>query len=135
MPYKNIEDKRRQWREAKARIRLLHPERFRYPYRKNYHSIYREKVFANYGMLCECCGESHIEFMTIDHIHGGGAKHRRQIKKALYRWLVSNNFPEGFRTLCFNCNTAIGRFGYCPHNSPLAGSSPAPGKRGGGGRA
>ena len=81
----------------------------------NDHKI-REAVFAHYGKQCACCGETHWEFLTIDHVHGDGAAHRRQIGRArLYRWLRKNRFPEGFRTLCMNCNFAVGRVGYCPH--------------------
>jgi len=32
-----------------------------------------------------------------------------------YRWLKQNNFPEGFRVLCINCNFSLGIYGYCPH--------------------
>ena len=78
----------------------------------------RGLVFNYYGGLfphCECCGESHWEFLTIDHINGDGAEHRKQIKGNLYLWLIQNNFPDGFRILCMNCNWSIGMRGYCPH--------------------
>jgi len=79
----------------------------------------KRKVFDHYGRKCECCGETHKEFLSIDHINGGGTKHRKEILKGgnLYSWLVANNFPEGFRVLCHNCNFAIGHYGYCPHQS------------------
>lgn len=67
---------------------------------------------------CQCpgCQENHLEFLTIDHIHGGGGKHRASIPgNNLYRWLARNNFPEGFRVLCWNCNASRGKYGYCPH--------------------
>lgn len=80
------------------------------------------EVFEHYGGVppkCGCCGEAHIEFLSIDHIAGGGEKHRRSIKKRaginFYRWLRKNNFPKGYRVLCHNCNCALGFFGYCPH--------------------
>lgn len=58
---------------------------------------------------CSCCGESILEFLTIDHINGGGGKHRSELKRGsgdIYRWLKSNNYPEGFQVLCFNCNSS-----------------------------
>lgn len=62
---------------------------------------------------CQGCNESNIEFLTIDHIGGGGRKHR--LETNVYRWLRKNNFPPGFRVLCMNCNFSRGRYGYCPH--------------------
>jgi hypothetical protein len=55
------------------------------------------------------------EFLTMDHINGGGNQHRKKIKESIYRWLYHNNFPSGFRVLCANCNMSYGLFGYCPH--------------------
>lgn len=68
--------------------------------------------------VCVCCGESNIEFLTIDHIDGSGGKHRKEDKTAtnIYRWLIRHNYPEGYRTLCMNCNWSLGKNGYCPHN-------------------
>lgn len=69
-----------------------------------------------YGGKCACCGESRYEFLSIDHIKGGGEKHRREVAgMKISRWLVKNNFPEGFRVLCHNCNQSLGHYGYCPH--------------------
>jgi len=66
---------------------------------------------------CQCCGESTIEFLTIDHItqrkllnHLRGFSGRK-----LYDWLIQNNFPDGFQVLCFNCNFAKWKMGRCPH--------------------
>ena len=69
-----------------------------------------------YGGKCVCCGETIIEFLTIDHINGGGTKHRKEVVGGrLYDWLIKNNFPEGYQILCMNCNMAEGIFGGCPH--------------------
>lgn len=68
------------------------------------------------GRFCSCCGETHIEFLTIDHINGGGTKHRKSEKIGnIYYWLRRNGYPSGYRVLCFNCNCARGHFGCCPH--------------------
>lgn len=77
----------------------------------------RVEVFEAYGgAVCCCCGEEGYEFLTIDHVEGNGADHRRVIgNKEIYHWLKKNNYPEGFRVLCMNCNFALGYHGYCPH--------------------
>ena len=75
----------------------------------------RTAVFDYYGWKCACCGETRKEFLTIDHIHGGGHRHVKEIKSNLYKWLMRKRFPEGFRTLCYNCNMSRGHRGYCPH--------------------
>jgi hypothetical protein len=71
-------------------------------------------------MKCVCCGEDKIEFLTLDHIEGGGNKLKAKLKtfgSDYYRWLINNNFPHKLRVLCMNCNWAIGKYGYCPHNN------------------
>jgi hypothetical protein len=84
---------------------------------------YRKTVMHHYGgAKCACCGERTFEFLSIDHINGGGNKHRKEAKlsgKGIYRWLVKNGFPEGFRVLCHNCNFSIGAYGYCPHGGRI----------------
>ena len=78
------------------------------------------RVIAAYGGSCGCCGESEPRFLTLDHINGGGSRHREEVKGKLYRWVVRNNFPPEVRILCFNCN--CGRAvngGVCPHADPL----------------
>ena len=86
-------------------------------YHKKLENNLKISAFENYGgVFCACCGESHQEFLTIDHINNDGAQHRRDEKIInIYRWLKKQNYPEGFRVLCFNCNAAYGLFGYCPH--------------------
>jgi len=84
----------------------------------------RLEVLQHYSAeepLCDCCGETHIEFLSVDHVKGGGQKHRKVIgQSGLYSWLKKNSFPPGFRVLCHNCNQSIGLYGYCPHQKPDA---------------
>jgi hypothetical protein len=89
-------------------------------YQKGARTKIKKEVIEHYGgVKCVCCGENHIEFLCIDHINGGGNEHRRRIKcgggVSFCWWLKKNNFPEGYRVLCFNCNQALAIFGYCPH--------------------
>lgn len=119
-PEKDIIDYRRhaESRREKARAR----------YRKNRPAILeslkertrREKmdVIEAYGGKCVCCGERHIEFLTIDHMDGTGAEHRRKHGKGrgIYRDLTKRGFPkDGYQVLCLNCNISLGFYGYCPH--------------------
>jgi hypothetical protein len=87
------------------------------------HYRYRKAALDAYGLLCACCGESHEEFLCIDHVNNDGNVHREEIRgKAssggslvTYRWLNKNGYPEGFQTLCHNCNFAKHAYGACPH--------------------
>jgi len=87
--------------------------------RKEKYQEMRIEVIKHYSkerFECNCCGEKHIEFLTIDHINNNGAEHRKEIKKSnIIQWLYKNEFPPGFQVLCFNCNCAKGIYGYCPH--------------------
>src|SRR5882672_7469248 len=33
---------------------------------------YKKQVIDHYGGKCECCNESELVFLALDHIHGGG---------------------------------------------------------------
>jgi hypothetical protein len=79
----------------------------------------KAEVMAAYGGKCECCGEKHIEFLTIDHVEGDGAAHRARCGKGrkIYADIKRQGFPKDkYRCLCFNCNITLGFYGYCPHN-------------------
>jgi hypothetical protein len=76
-----------------------------------------------YGATCVCCGETEIGFLTIDHINGGGTKHRNQLGRGVatfHLWLRRNGYPPGFQVLCYNCNCARAfNPGGCPHQLAL----------------
>jgi len=77
-------------------------------------------AFEYYGSLCQFCGESIELFLTIDHKNNDGAEHRRKLRSGnnrghdIYAWLRKNQYPEGFQTLCFNCNAAKHIYGEKP---------------------
>lgn len=79
----------------------------------------KKGIFDHYGRKCVCCGEKHAEFLSIDHINGGGRKHRDEVGRGrlFYKWLLDNKYPPDFRILCYNCNISLGIFGYCPHKN------------------
>lgn len=79
----------------------------------------RDETFAAYGGCCQCCGVNDPEFLTIDHIGGGGTAHRKSLGVHgvhFYRWLRKQGYPQDvYRCLCMNCNWAIRFGGICPH--------------------
>ena len=72
-------------------------------------------VLTHYGkgkLACVFCGFDDIRALSIDHINSKGNEERREIKPQrwqrftgveFYRWLKKNNYPEGYQTLCMNC--------------------------------
>jgi len=83
----------------------------------------RKDALDIYGGKCACCDEYEYEFLAIDHVEGGGNRHRKSIGVGagtqFYRWLKKNNFPPGYRVLCHNCNSALGYYGKCPHETQM----------------
>jgi len=66
------------------------------------------RVLIHYGdgkLACVRCGISDVDVLCIDHINGkaGGIK-RPAYGVAFYRQLEKLGFPDGFQTLCANCN-------------------------------
>jgi len=56
--------------------------------------------------------------LGIDHINGGGGKHRKELTIqgiTIYIFLKRNNYPKEYQVLCHNCNLAKGFYGECPH--------------------
>ena len=94
----------------------LHQERMR-----KVHAAIKTEVLGHYSNgepRCACCGETILEFLSIDHIGGGGSEHRRKLGGGgtkVYYFLRADEYPEGYRVLCHNCNQAIGAYGSCPH--------------------
>jgi hypothetical protein len=76
----------------------------------------KKEAIEKYGSVCACCGENCMEFLTIDHISGGGIQERGNGSGArFYRKLIREARRDDLRVLCMNCNHAIGLYGYCPH--------------------
>ena len=115
-------EERAAWKEkfAASRRKKIHewqkgnPSKMR-EYRAADRRKLKDRVFDYYGRSCVCCGEVRQEFLTIDHVDGGGREHRRKINNDLYRWLVKKTFPKGFQVLCMNCNFAKRESKECPH--------------------
>ncbi len=87
-------------------------------YRREWNARLRADVRGAYGDACACCGEDEPKFLSVDHIDGTGAEHRRGLGIDsgfhFHLWLRREGFPPGFQILCFNCNQAKSHGG-CPH--------------------
>ena len=91
---------------------------------KSGHQKQREKmrslIIENYGGKCSCpkCPETNPLFLTIEHIDGGGTKHRKtRGELGVYRDIINQGFPASYTILCYNCNCAKAhsRDNVCPH--------------------
>lgn len=91
---------------------------------RHYYEIVRERnrhyhgiVLAHYSPFspprCACCAVTGK--LTIDHISGGGKRHRKKVHSGapFWHWLVAEGFPEGFQVLCMPCNQSKGRGDRC----------------------
>lgn len=78
---------------------------------------YKLRVLSHYGGTPPVCADPYhihekpfglVDALSIDHVEGGGAAHRRSLGKGkegsqFYTWLVAQGFPAGFQVLCMNC--------------------------------
>jgi hypothetical protein len=70
---------------------------------------------------CRCCGETEIDFLTIDHVGNNGGQERRALGYKnvggvmFYKKLILRGYPSGYQTLCFDCNGSKGKHGECIH--------------------
>lgn len=85
---------------------------------KLYLRALRQEMVKRYGGRCKCCGETIIEFLTIDHTNNDGAYDRKKNKGMIPTRLKRFGWPKkGFQLLCYNCNCAKGAWGKCPHKN------------------
>lgn len=124
-------------RATKARLKAEQPERWHAQKRAasfRYNEAHRQELrdknnakrerlraeaLAAYGERCACpgCHVVHAELLTIDHINGDGAEHRRSLGRGtrdFYGWLKRQGYPPEFQALCGSCNIAKGTRPECP---------------------
>jgi len=78
----------------------------------------KQEFLEAYGRKCACCGETTEEFLSLDHVNGGGKAHRDRLKSvgAVYQELKALGWPQDdYRLLCMNCNFATRGGKICPH--------------------
>ena len=66
--------------------------------------------YGNGKLACVLCGEEDPRCLSIDHINGGGNKHRKQLGSYgidFTNYLIQSGLPSGYRTLCMNCQFKI----------------------------
>lgn len=75
-----------------------------------YRAQMKLEVLKHYGNgICACvkCGFTDIRALSIDHLNGNGVQHRQTLGicggRQFYVWLKKNELPEGYQTLCMNC--------------------------------
>ena len=100
-------------REETLRWNAAYRERHRGRERKRaqlHNRRLKSEVLARYGTICAHCGFSDVRALQIDHIRGDGGAERRRLGgqnfagKEFYAWLKAQGFPDGYQTLCANCN-------------------------------
>ena len=100
---KLLADSRRWYQENKEK---------RASYVKRHRLKRRLEALIRYGngkLACIRCGFTDERALSIDHINNDGAEHRRRMygdklpDPRLYMWLRARSYPEGFQTLCMNC--------------------------------
>lgn len=65
-------------------------------------------ILEHYGNKCNWrgCSIDDLDMLQIDHINNDGHVDQKngRIGGNLYRYLINNNFPSGYRVLCANHN-------------------------------
>jgi hypothetical protein len=86
---------------------------------KEYSKKFIKICLDHYGHKCSIpeCGS--VEKLCIDHVGGNDGKSPVG-GMPFWRWLIKNNFPPGFRTLCMRCNLIDGYLRKHP-NIPING--------------
>lgn len=86
-------------------------------YQRKLTAKYKTTFLEMYGKACSCCGETIYDFLTIEHKQGQ-EKVTRRTGLVAYRDAVKEYRPDLYEVLCWNCNCAKGKLGYCPHHPP-----------------
>jgi hypothetical protein len=97
-----------QFKKKNGSVSIKEPNKIN-EYNREYGKRTKIKVLSHYSngrLKCANCEENDQQVLTIDHINGNGNIHRKQTNThagiEFYRWLINNNFPEGFQVLCMN---------------------------------
>ena len=108
----NDANKERISQSNRERYRKTHP--LPIPKRSRDYKTLRNDFICLYGGKCSCCGETALEFLTIEHVLGQAGRKRETSRKA-YSNALKEYRPDIYAILCMNCNHSRGKYGYCPH--------------------
>ena len=107
LAYKNPVVRKQRLERAKEAYRQ-NPEKH-HARKRDYYKKIVEEVFKLLGNKCKKCGEADKRLLQIDHINGGGRKHKKSLDNSWWRYYncvkksVKKNKKE-YRLLCANCN-------------------------------
>lgn len=118
--YKNNKERYKKYNQDNRELKLIYSREY---YTNNKEVLLSKRkiaaaklkceVLAHYSvgnvLKCSMCNVTDIDMLCIDHVEGGGNKHRRKIDiigggDHFYRWLKNQGFPDGYQTLCYNHN-------------------------------
>ena len=77
---------------------------------RDFNNALKIDVLTHYGngiLRCVKCNETRLNCLTVDHINNDGYKDKHNSFRSgnsLYRKLKAGDYPEGYQTLCMNCN-------------------------------
>lgn len=78
----------------------------------------KRQFVAGYGGACSCCGETRIEFLTMEHKQKDGIEHRKvRQSQGAWRDAIAAGFPDTYTVLCYNCNLSETHGRLCPHKT------------------
>ena len=84
----------------------------------------RLQFLEEFGCKCSCCGETHPDLLSLEHIRGNVDKIKAVYRKAsfylYYRAKRENWDRSKYECLCMSCNWAKGIYGVCPHRSGVS---------------
>lgn len=95
---------------------------------KSYTLKLKVETFNAYGgCVCNCCGETELKFLSLDHVFNDGYKDNNKVTgrcggTSTYVMLKKKGYPDSdrFQVLCMNCN--FGKKlnkGVCPHKETV----------------
>ena len=99
----------REWRKRNPERTKLYKQKHYAVMNKNRRKLQkelREKIINLLGGECSQCGFADERALQIDHVNGGGNKHRKQLGTGakFYRGILSNIDSGEYQILCANCN-------------------------------
>lgn len=104
----NAKQEKKRHREYQFKNKDKHAE-----YHKKRNAEKRREVLLHYSdsidIQCKCCETKVLDFLTLDHINGGGRQHRLATTHSTVGYLhtlheQTGKWLEGFQVLCMNCN-------------------------------